>query len=87
MPSIDVLFFSAAKIFRNRAMGILLTGMGSDGVKGLGAIKRVGGKTIAESEETCILYAMPKFAAEKGFADFILPNYSISSKMVDFVKN
>ncbi len=87
MPSIDVLFISAAKIFRNRTMGILLTGMGSDGVNGLGAIKRVGGKTIAEAEETCILYAMPKFAAEKGYADFILPNYEIKDKITSFIKS
>ncbi|MFX1418612.1 MAG: chemotaxis-specific protein-glutamate methyltransferase CheB [Promethearchaeota archaeon] len=85
MPSIDVLFYSAAKIYRNHAMGILLTGMGSDGVQGMGAIKRVGGKTIAESEETCILYAMPKFAAEKGFADLILPNYEIKDYIKEFV--
>ena len=85
MPSIDVLFFSAAKIYRSRTMGILLTGMGSDGVNGLGAIQKVGGKTIAESEETCILYAMPKFAAEKGLADFILPNYLIQDYIIKFV--
>lgn len=86
MPSIDILFFSAAKIYRNRAMGILLTGMGSDGVEGLGAIKRIGGKAIAESEETCILYAMPKFAAEKGYTDYILPNYNIKDYILKFVK-
>jgi len=85
MPSIDVLFFSAAKIYRSRTMGILLTGMGSDGVNGLGAIQNVGGKTIAESEETCILYAMPKFAAEKGLADFILPNYLVKDYIIKFV--
>jgi two-component system chemotaxis response regulator CheB len=87
MPSIDVLFISAAKIFRNRTIGILLTGMGSDGVNGLGAIKQVGGKTIAEAEETCILYAMPKFAAEKGYADFILPNYEIKDKITTYIKS
>jgi len=87
MPSIDVLFYSAAKVYRNRAMGILLTGMGSDGVEGLGAIKKLGGKTIAEAEETSILYAMPKFAAEKGFADYVLPNFKISEKIMDFIKN
>ncbi len=85
MPSIDVLFFSAAKVYRNRAMGIILTGMGSDGVEGLGAIKRVGGKTIAESEETCILYAMPKFAKEKGYANLVLPNYNIKDEIIKFV--
>ncbi|MFX0006821.1 MAG: chemotaxis-specific protein-glutamate methyltransferase CheB [Candidatus Hermodarchaeota archaeon] len=87
MPSIDVLFISAAKVFRNRTMGILLTGMGSDGVNGLGAIKQVGGKTIAEAEETCILYAMPKFAAEKGYADYILPNYEIKDKITTFLNS
>ena len=85
MPSIDILFFSAAKIYRNRTIGILLTGMGADGVNGLGAIQKVGGKTIAESEETCILYAMPKFAAEKGLADFILPNYLVKDYIIKFV--
>ncbi|MFX1278850.1 MAG: chemotaxis-specific protein-glutamate methyltransferase CheB [Promethearchaeota archaeon] len=86
MPSIDILFFSAAKIYRNRAMGILLTGMGSDGVEGLGAIQKLGGKTIAESEETSILYAMPKFAAEKGFANLVLPNYQIQDEIIKFSK-
>jgi two-component system chemotaxis response regulator CheB len=86
MPSIDVLFFSAARICRNRTLGIILTGMGADGVEGLGAIQRVGGKTIAESEETCILYAMPKIAAEKGFADLKLPNFKIAEKIIDFTK-
>ncbi len=85
MPSIDVLFFSAAKIYRNQTLGIILTGMGADGVNGLAAIQKVGGKTIAESEETCILFAMPKFAAEKGFADFILPNYKIPEFILKFI--
>lgn len=84
MPSIDILFYSAAKIYRNRTMGILLTGMGSDGVEGLGAIRKLGGKTISESEETCILYAMPKLAAEKGFAGLILPNYEIKDQILKF---
>ncbi|MFX0029972.1 MAG: CheB methylesterase domain-containing protein, partial [Candidatus Hermodarchaeota archaeon] len=86
MPSIDILFFSAAKIYRNRTMGILLTGMGSDGVEGLGAIQRLGGKTITESEETSILFAMPKFAAEKGFADLVLANYQIQEEIIKFDK-
>ena len=59
--------------------------MGSDGVNALGAIQKVGGKTIAESEETCILYAMPKFAAEKRYTDFILPNYEIASSLIQLL--
>jgi len=86
MPSIDVLFYSAARVYRDQTMGVLLTGMGSDGVEGLGAIKTSGGNTIAESEETSILYAMPKFATEKGFADLKLPNYKIAEKILDFAR-
>ncbi|MFX1454272.1 MAG: chemotaxis-specific protein-glutamate methyltransferase CheB [Promethearchaeota archaeon] len=85
MPSIDLLFFSAARIYRKRAMGIILTGMGSDGVEGLGAIKKLGGHTIAESEETSILYAMPKFAAEKGYVHQILPNHEIYQEIINFL--
>jgi two-component system chemotaxis response regulator CheB len=61
--------------------------MGADGVEGLGAIKKLGGKTVSESEETCILYAMPKFAAEKGYADFKLPNYKIAEKIIGYTNN
>lgn len=87
MPSIDVLFFSAAKIYRKQALGIILTGMGADGVNGLAAIQKLGGKTIAESESTCILFAMPKIAAEKGFVDFVLPNYEISDYILKFISS
>ena len=84
MPSIDALFISAAKIYKNKVLGILLTGMGEDGVRGLGVIQKFGGKTISESKETCVLYGMPKFAAERGFSDEILPNYKISEKIIKF---
>jgi two-component system chemotaxis response regulator CheB len=84
MPSIDTLFYSAARIYRNRTIGIILTGMGSDGVEGLGAIQRLGGKTISESEETSILYAMPKLAAEKGYSGLVLPNYEIKNQILKF---
>lgn len=84
MPSIDVLFFSAAKVYGSRTLGVLLNGMGSDGVNGLGAIQKLGGKTIVESEETSILYAMPKFAKENGFADYILNNFDIAQHIIDF---
>ncbi len=66
-------------------MGILLTGMGSDGVQDLGAIQKVGGKTIPEAEITCILCAMPKLAAEKGFADHILENYKNPELITSFI--
>lgn len=85
-PSVDVLFFSAAKIYGEKTLGILLTGMGKDGVAGLKAIKEAGGKTITESEETAVLYGMPKFAAQAGIADKIVPNYKIREMMIQFAK-
>ena len=84
-PSVDVLFYSTARVYKEKTLGILLTGMGRDGVNGLQAIKSEGGKTIAESEETSVLYGMPKVAAETGAADLIMPNYNIVEEMVKFV--
>ena len=67
-PSVDVLFRSVAEEFGPEAMGVLMTGMGEDGAAGLGAIRASGGFTLAQSEETCVVYGMPKAAIERGFA-------------------
>ncbi|MFX1389223.1 MAG: chemotaxis protein CheB [Promethearchaeota archaeon] len=83
-PSVDVLFYSTARVYKDKTLGILLTGMGKDGVEGLRAIRDNGGKTIAESEETSILYGMPKVAAETGVADLIIPNYKIVDEIIRF---
>ncbi|MFW9987067.1 MAG: chemotaxis protein CheB [Candidatus Odinarchaeota archaeon] len=84
-PSVDVLFFSTARVYKDKTLGILLTGMGSDGAAGLMAIRREGGKTIAESEETSVLYGMPRVAAEIGAANLIIPNYKIVNEIIKFV--
>ncbi len=86
MPSVDVLFFSAAEVYKNQILGILLTGLGEDGAAGLEAIKKQGGKTIAESEQTCVVYGMPKAAVKRGAANFIVPNYEIKDHMMRFTK-
>jgi two-component system, chemotaxis family, protein-glutamate methylesterase/glutaminase len=67
-PSVDVLFRSVAEEFRANAVGVIMTGMGDDGAEGLGAIKKEGGMTIAQSEESCVVYGMPKAAIERGYA-------------------
>lgn len=61
-PSVDVMMESVAKVYGKRAIGVLLTGMGKDGAKGLKAIREAGGYTIAQSAETCIVYGMPRAA-------------------------
>ena len=67
-PSVDVLFRSVAEEFRSQAVGLLMTGMGDDGAEGLGAVKKSGGMTIAQSEDSCVVYGMPKAAIERGYA-------------------
>lgn len=67
-PSVDVLMRSVAEEYRANSVGVLMTGMGDDGAEGLGAIKKEGGMTIAQSEESCVVYGMPKAAIERGYA-------------------
>jgi two-component system chemotaxis response regulator CheB len=72
-PAVDVLFESVARAAGSNAVGVLLTGMGADGAKGLLGMREAGAFTIAESEETCIVYGMPREAARMGAADMVLP--------------
>ena len=67
-PSVDVLFKSVAEEFAAQSMALLMTGMGEDGAEGLGAVKKAGGMTIAQSEDSCVVYGMPKAAIERGYA-------------------
>ena len=64
-PSVDVLFRSVATEFGSRAVGVLMTGMGDDGASGMGLLKNAGAVTIAQSEESCTVYGMPKAAIDK----------------------
>jgi two-component system chemotaxis response regulator CheB len=72
-PSADVLMASAAEVYGPRAVGVVLTGMGSDGTEGLRAIQQAGGVTLAESEETSVIYGMPKAAIEAGVVHKSVP--------------
>jgi len=67
-PSVDVLMHSVADEFAGQAVGVLLTGMGDDGAEGMGVIKKQGGMTIAQSEDSCVVYGMPKAAIDRGYA-------------------
>jgi two-component system chemotaxis response regulator CheB len=72
-PAADVLMQAAARTFGSRCLGVVLTGMGNDGVEGLRAIREAGGRTFAQSEDTCIIYGMPKAAVEAGVIDRTVP--------------
>lgn len=72
-PSVDVFFHSLAEHVKNDGAGILLTGMGSDGAKGLLAMRNAGWKTVAQDKDTSMIYGMPRAAAELGAAAEILP--------------
>lgn len=67
-PSVDVLFESVAEEFGENSIAVLMTGMGEDGAHGLGMVKTAGGLTIAQNEESCVVYGMPKAAIERGYA-------------------
>lgn len=72
-PSADVLFKSAADLFGERTLGIVLTGMGSDGTQGAAWIKAKGGRVLVEAEESCVVYGMPRAVVEAGLYDACLP--------------
>lgn len=82
-PSVDVLFDSVAEYAGKNAVGIILTGMGSDGAQGLLKMRESGSRTIAQDEESCVVYGMPKEAIARGAAEFILPLNDISKKMLE----
>lgn len=84
-PAVDKMFESASKVFGNGCLAVLLTGMGTDGTKGCKEIKKVGGYTIGESEETCVVFGMPKSAYDAGVIDEMLPLYEIGNKIKQLV--
>jgi two-component system chemotaxis response regulator CheB len=82
VPSVDAMFHSASEIFRERTLGVVLTGMGNDGASGVCGIKDRGGEVIAESEETSIVFGMPKEAIATGRVDRIVPLPAISHEIL-----
>ncbi|HEX7575239.1 MAG TPA: chemotaxis response regulator protein-glutamate methylesterase [Candidatus Methanoperedens sp.] len=77
-PSVDVLLESAAGIYKENSVGVILTGMGSDGSDGIKKLKLAGGKVIAEDESTCVVYGMPRSVIEQNLADHVLPIHKIA---------
>ena len=81
-PSVDVLFRSAARYAGQNAVGVIMTGMGDDGAKGLLEMKRSGAFTVAQDEESCVVFGMPNEAIKLGGVDEVLPLDRIAPRIV-----
>jgi two-component system chemotaxis response regulator CheB len=85
-PSADYLFRSVADYYVGRTTAVIMTGMGSDGTKGLQILKQKGALIIGQNEETCVVYGMPKTPAELGLTDVVAPLDKIAGEIVKSVK-
>ena len=84
-PSVDVLFSSVAKAAGNKAVGVILTGMGGDGAKGLLEMRNAGALTVGQDEATCVVYGMPKVAFDNGAVQQQAPITAIAGKVYDLL--
>jgi len=85
IPSADTLFDSVARSFGDRSVGVILTGMGADGASGLKIMHDKGAATIAQNEETCTVFGMPRAAIELGAASKVLPLEDIAAAIVEYI--
>ncbi len=81
-PAVDPMMDSVAKVYGKQSVGVILTGMGHDGAKGIQAIKEQGGYTIAEDQSTAVVFGMPKSAIELGVVDKVAPLSAIAAEIV-----
>ena len=84
-PSVDVSMSSVADCYPGRSLGVILTGMGHDGLEGMKAIKQRGGKTIAQDEQTSTIFGMPKAVIDAGMADKVLALDKIAAEIVNMI--
>lgn len=84
-PSVDILANSAVEAYRSHVLGIMLTGMGSDGAIGFQSIRKTGGYTIAQDQASCVVYGMPRAVFEVGAAEEVLPLAVIGARMVELL--
>lgn len=81
-PSVDVLFRSVASVYGAHALGVIMTGMGQDGLRGCGNIREAGGQILAQDEATSVVWGMPGFVAQAGLADKVLPLGDLAPEIV-----
>ena len=85
-PSVDVLFRSVAQIAGRNALGVIMTGMGDDGARGMKEMHDAGAQTVAEDESTCVVFGMPKVAIDMGGVDRIVPLDKIPQEIISYGK-
>jgi two-component system chemotaxis response regulator CheB len=86
MPSVGIMMESVLSIFGKNTIGVLMTGMGDDGADAMLKIKQAGGITIAESEETAVVFGMPKEAIDRGGVDIVVPSYKIIPEILKAIR-
>jgi len=84
-PSVDYLMQSISELFPGRALGVILTGMGNDGAKGMAAMKQTGSRIFAQNEETCVVYGMPRAVVDAGVADKVISIDEMAGEIINAV--
>jgi two-component system chemotaxis response regulator CheB len=84
-PSVDVMMMSVAAANPGACLGVILTGMGNDGLKGMKAIHDSGGRTLAQDEDTCVVYGMPKAVVDADMADKVVPINDIAGEIINSI--
>jgi len=82
VPSVDIMMQSVAAAFGSQVMGVIMTGMGSDGAQGMDAIHRAGGFTVGQDESSCTVYGMPRVCAEMNILDRVVPLSQITREIL-----
>ncbi len=85
-PAVDVTMESAVSVYGPALVGVVLTGMGFDGARGMGLIKRAGGRTVAEDASTCVVYGMPRAVVEMGYADRVVPLPQVARAILELLE-
>jgi two-component system, chemotaxis family, protein-glutamate methylesterase/glutaminase len=84
-PSVDYLFRSVAHLYAHRALGVIMTGMGADGVQGLRLMKQQGAKILAQDAESCVVFGMPMEAIKAGVVDAVVPLGQLAAAIIQHV--
>jgi two-component system chemotaxis response regulator CheB len=86
VPSVGVMMESVLNVYGADTIGVLMTGIGDDGADQMVAIRQAGGHTIAESEETAVVYGMPREAVERGGASVVVPSHDVAGEILKAVR-